>query len=77
MYSKQTLPEAVSHRGLRTAAPENSVPAFLAALEAGAEGIELDVHASGDGSVFVHHDPVFVDVSGVTRQFSTRLQQLI
>jgi glycerophosphoryl diester phosphodiesterase len=71
MYSKQTLPEAVSHRGLRTAAPENSLPAFLAALDAGAEGIELDVHASGDGSVFVHHDPVFIDGTGVPRQFNT------
>ena len=71
MYSKQTLPEAVSHRGLRAAAPENSIPAFMAALEAGAEGIELDVHASGDGSVFVHHDPVFIDASGAARQFTT------
>lgn len=69
MYSKRTLPEAVSHRGLRTSAPENSIPAFTAAIEAGAEGLELDVHASGDGSVFVHHDPVFVDASGASREF--------
>lgn len=70
MYSKRTFPEAVSHRGLRTAAPENSVPAFVAALEAGAEGIELDVHASSDGNVFVHHDEVFPDGSGAYRQFN-------
>ena len=71
MYSKRALPEAVSHRGLRTSAPENSIPAFTAALDAGAEGIELDVHASGDGSVFVHHDAVFVDASGASRPFAT------
>lgn len=56
MYSKPSLPEAISHRGLRANAPENSIPAFEAAIERGAEGIELDVHASLDGAVFVHHD---------------------
>lgn len=71
MYSKRTYPEAVSHRGLRSSAPENSIPAFVAAIEAGAEGIELDVHASGDGGVFVHHDPVFIDSLGGARQFSS------
>jgi len=57
MYSKSKPPLAISHRGLRTSAPENSIPAFLAAVEAGAQGIELDVHASLDGKIFVHHDP--------------------
>lgn len=32
------------------------MPAFLAAIAAGAEGIELDVHAAADGALFVHHD---------------------
>lgn len=64
MYSNRPIPEAISHRGLRTSAPENSIPAFLAALEAGANGIELDVHASLDGVVYVHHDFDFVDSSG-------------
>jgi glycerophosphoryl diester phosphodiesterase len=56
MYSNRPFPEAISHRGLRTAAPENSIPAFLGAIKAGAEGIELDVHASADGVAYVHHD---------------------
>src|SRR5678810_388088 len=60
MYSDRPLPIAISHRGLRATATENSIPAFEAAIEAGAEGIELDVHASGDGVIFVHHDPVFL-----------------
>lgn len=67
MYSNRPMPEAISHRGLRTSAPENSIPAFLAALSAGANGIELDVHASLDGVVYVHHDFDFVDESGHTR----------
>ena len=47
-------------------APENSIAAFTAAIEAGAEGIELDVHASGDGVVFVHHDAMFEGDGGLT-----------
>ncbi|MEO7368436.1 MAG: glycerophosphodiester phosphodiesterase [Gemmatimonadaceae bacterium] len=58
MYSKPKTPLAISHRGLRTSAPENSIPAFTAAIDAGAQGIELDVHASLDGTIYVHHDPV-------------------
>ena len=37
--------------------PENSIPAFLRAIELGADAIELDVHATSDGVVIVHHDP--------------------
>ena len=37
---------------------ENTLPSFAAALEAGAQGIELDVHATADGVVVVHHDAV-------------------
>jgi len=36
--------------------PENSIPAFLRALALGADAIELDVHATIDGAVVVHHD---------------------
>jgi glycerophosphoryl diester phosphodiesterase len=56
MYSTESTPLAISHRGLTAAAPENTIPAFLAALEAGAAGIELDVHGSADDVLFVHHD---------------------
>lgn len=42
--------------------PENTLPGFALALEAGVQGIELDVHATGDGVVVVHHDPT---VSGL------------
>jgi glycerophosphoryl diester phosphodiesterase len=39
-------------------ARENTLPSFVSALEAGADGIELDVHATADGVVVVHHDPL-------------------
>ena len=35
---------------------ENTLPSFDAAISAGADGIELDVHATSDGVVVVHHD---------------------
>lgn len=48
----------IAHRGTPRVRPENSLPGFLRALELGAGGIELDVHATKDGVVVVHHDPV-------------------
>jgi glycerophosphoryl diester phosphodiesterase len=38
-------------------ARENTLPSFELAMEAGADGLELDVHATADGVVVVHHDP--------------------
>ena len=51
-------PERIAHRGANREARENTLPAFLKALERGADGIELDVHATADGVVVVHQDPV-------------------
>ncbi|HVE79028.1 MAG TPA: glycerophosphodiester phosphodiesterase [Gemmatimonadaceae bacterium] len=51
-------PELIAHRGVPRERPENTLPGFMRALEAGAGGIELDVHATADGVVVVHHDPV-------------------
>ncbi len=45
------------HRGLHHTAPENSLAAFRAARALGLDGVELDVRASADGVLFVHHDP--------------------
>lgn len=56
MYGGSVGPKAVAHRGLHFRAPENSLDAFQLAVDAGAEGIELDVHATSDGHVVVHHD---------------------
>ncbi len=51
-------PERISHRGAHQTHPENSLAAFEGAIELGADAIELDVHATRDGVVVVHHDPV-------------------
>lgn len=49
-------PVIVAHRGFSDRAPENTLSAFQAALDAGAPAIELDVHATADGSVVCIHD---------------------
>lgn len=49
-------PAIFAHRGARRAAPENTLPAFAAALEMGVDGIELDVHLTADGELVVIHD---------------------
>ena len=49
--------ERIGHRGAKREMPENTIPAFRRAFERGADAIELDVHATRDGVVVVHHDP--------------------
>ena len=45
-----------AHRGASADLPENTLAAFAAGLAAGADRLELDVHASADGVVVVIHD---------------------
>lgn len=53
----------VAHRGASSEQPENTLAAFDAALEAGADVVELDVRLTADGVPVVLHDP---DVSATT-----------
>lgn len=46
----------IAHRGAKSDYPENTMPAFKGALEAGADMIELDVRLSKDGIPVVIHD---------------------
>ena len=46
----------IAHRGDTRYHPENTLSAFHAALENGADAIELDIHLTGDGELVVHHD---------------------
>ena len=45
-----------AHRGSSRAAPENTLLAFERAIADGADGVELDVHATVDGVPVVIHD---------------------
>jgi len=50
--------EIIAHRGASRDCLENTLSAFRTALAQRADGIELDVHATRDRVVVVHHDPV-------------------
>jgi glycerophosphoryl diester phosphodiesterase len=49
-------PVNLAHRGASDMAPENTIEAFRLAVEAGAGGLELDVHMTRDGHIVVIHD---------------------
>ena len=51
-------PIAFAHRGGADEAPENTLAAFAAAVDAGYRYLETDVHLSLDGEVFAFHDEV-------------------
>lgn len=46
----------VAHRGYHVQAPENTMPAFAAAAEAGYQFLESDVHFTKDGVAVLCHD---------------------
>ncbi|MBX9924040.1 MAG: hypothetical protein K2Y01_08010 [Rhabdochlamydiaceae bacterium] len=78
--------EVQGHRGYRALHPENTLPAFAAAIEAGADTIELDILATADNQLVIHHDffinknlCVYLDGSAVTKEVLVRsltLEQL-
>jgi glycerophosphoryl diester phosphodiesterase len=45
-----------AHRGASHEAPENTIAAFLLAIELAADGVELDAQLSKDGEVVIVHD---------------------
>ncbi|AMW04956.1 hypothetical protein GEMMAAP_09185 [Gemmatimonas phototrophica] len=49
-------PAIIAHRGASRDFRENTMRAFQRALELEVDGIELDVHATRDGVLVVHHD---------------------
>ncbi len=49
-------PWIVGHRGVRGAAPENTVASVLEAVAQRADMVELDLQLSVDGALIVHHD---------------------
>lgn len=59
-------PRICAHRGYSTVAPENTLPAFVAAVELNAPEIEMDVRFSKDGVPVVCHDDSLERISNGT-----------
>jgi glycerophosphoryl diester phosphodiesterase len=59
----------LAHRGDWRQAPENTLPAFLAALAIPAcDGLEFDVRAAADGVPVCYHDDTLKRVHGIDRR---------
>ena len=71
-------PRLCAHRGFSTIAPENSMPAFGAAVAMGAEEIEFDLWPTADGEIVSCHDGTLDRVSTGTGRLSGKtLEELL
>ena len=50
------MPLVLAHRGANKVAPQNTLPAFLKAIQFNADGIETDVHLCKDGEIVICHN---------------------
>ena len=56
--------EVVAHRGASAIAPENTIAAIQAAIESGADWVEIDVQMTSDGEIVVIHDSDLKKIGG-------------
>ena len=72
-----TRPLIIGHRGASADAPENTLAAFVLALEQNADGIEFDVQLCADGiPVIMHDDTVDRTCDGTGRVSDLTLAEL-
>ena len=71
-------PRMCAHRGFNTIAPENSMPAFGAAIAMGAEEIEFDLYQTKDGEIVSIHDDTLDRVSdGTGKVYELTYEELL
>jgi glycerophosphoryl diester phosphodiesterase len=58
----------IAHRGFSEKYPENTLLSFEKAIEAGADGIEIDLRLSLDEKVIVFHDSNLKRITGVDKE---------
>jgi glycerophosphoryl diester phosphodiesterase len=62
------LPRIFGHRGSAGTHPENTLESFAAAVAAGVEYLEFDVHMTRDGEIVVAHDDHLERMCGLGRR---------
>jgi len=68
----------IAHRGANQVAPQNTIPAFLAALDMNVNGFENDVHLTSDGEVVVcHNDTIDATSNGKGKISDYTLDELL
>ena len=70
IVSRKSL--VIAHRGFPQLAPENTLPSFKLALDAGADLVELDYRHTRDDVPIVIHDPELNRTTNATAQFRHR-----
>ncbi len=65
-------PSVIGHRGYCGIAPENTLPSFQLALDAGVRVVELDYRHSKDGVPMVIHDPVLDRTTNARKKWKKR-----
>ena len=71
-----TKPLVIAHRGASAREVENSLAAFRAAAALAADGVELDIHATADGALIVHHDEKIGRVHHIPYLTAKRVREL-
>src|SRR5512145_2781076 len=69
-------PSVIAHRGASGYEYENSRAAFRRAITLDADGVELDIHATRDGGIVVHHDPEIPGVGPIAQLSLTEARQV-
>ena len=69
-------PSVIAHRGASGYEYENSRAAFRRAVMLDADGVELDIHATRDGGIVVHHDPEIPGVGPIAQLSLAEARQL-
>lgn len=70
MAFSEDHPQLIAHRGYSGCYPENTLIGFKAALQSGADCIELDVQFSRDGIPIIIHDDDLIRTTGVDARVS-------
>jgi len=67
----------IAHRGASGYEYENSRAAFRRAVMLDADGIELDIHATRDGGIVVHHDPEIPGIGPIAQLSLSEARQVM
>lgn len=68
------LPFIVAHRGASGVLPEHTLPAFARGIALGADAIEVDLVATGDGRLVARHEPELLETTNVVDRADLVLQ---
>jgi glycerophosphoryl diester phosphodiesterase len=68
-------PFVYAHRGDFAHARGNSIEAFTLAVEAGADGIELDVRRTADGTLVLAHDPRLPNLGPISELTCSQIRE--